>query len=532
MSASKDKKIRKEQGSLFDKDALTATEAKKRKKNKVTAIIVIAVVVLAFLGGLYINSGHIRANTTAVEVGGVDISPAQYNYYFNNVYYEYQQLIYSNLPDMASYMLPDNTIPLGSQYQDTENKITWAQYIDDMTIAKIQEDIAIYNLALADNFELSAETQQELDDEIASVSETAELYGYKSLNKYLTAIYGKGMNEDVLRKCITMSSIVTEYSEAMRESFTYSEDELAAGYEEHKNSLDIYDYRYLHIPAETYDAADYGNDEDAAKAAAIADALATAQGYADRIKSEQDMIDIAKEFNAETYAEDDSTLRHYSGESLGSDYGDWIKDASRKNGDVTALEMSNGAYVVYYIAREDNNYPMTSMRQILIMPEEVKESDFAIEGTDVDANGNAVDPVIDTDAYEAAVDAAYEAAKADAEKAYGLFKDAGGTEDALISLMEEYSDDTTEGGLYEDIYKGQMVGAVNDWMFDSSRKVGDYEMVESDEYGWHILYFVGYGDSYKTKLTENKLRSADYTEWTEALVMPEYETKMFFSLTK
>ena len=66
-------------------------------------------------------------------------------------------------------------------------------------------------------------------------------------------------------------------------------------------------------------------------------------------------------------------------------------------------------------------------------------------------------------------------------------------EDGFAVLAEAYSDDpgsASNGGLYEDVYMGQMVEPFENWCFDASRQVGDYGIVKTD-YGYHIMYFVG-----------------------------------------
>ena len=66
-------------------------------------------------------------------------------------------------------------------------------------------------------------------------------------------------------------------------------------------------------------------------------------------------------------------------------------------------------------------------------------------------------------------------------------------EDGFAVLAEAYSDDpgsASNGGLYEDVYVGQMVEPFENWCFDASRQVGDYGIVKTS-YGYHIMYFVG-----------------------------------------
>ena len=74
------------------------------------------------------------------------------------------------------------------------------------------------------------------------------------------------------------------------------------------------------------------------------------------------------------------------------------------------------------------------------------------------------------------------------------------------------------GGLYTAVYPGQMVVNFNDWCFAEGRKAGDTGIVES-EYGYHVMYYSGDSETmFRTFLIENALASAEYTEWTTALV--------------
>lgn len=525
MGASRDKKIRRELGSV-DKGASTAAEEKRKKKTRTIAIAVVLVVVIAFAGGLYVNSGHIRAHTTGIEVGDMRFSPAEFSYFYNNVYSEYYITVYSSFGDSASYMLPQRDVPLDSQYYDEAAGRTWADFFEESTISMLRESVPVYRAAEADGFVLTQEQVDEVDAELSSLDEIAKNGGYKNAGAYLAANYGKGVNAALLRKCVLFEETIRLYKEHVRESFVYTPEEIRAAYEKNKDSLDLYTYRYFQVVLGEYDAAEHGGDEEAAKQAALADALARAQAYADGIESEQDMIDAARDYNAETYETDDASLRYYSGSYLGTFYGDWMKDAGRQNGDVTAVGMDNGAYVVYYIGRESNNYNMVDARQILVTPNTVNQADYTDEAGELDQN-----------AYDAAVRAAEEAALARAEEALQKLEEAGASEEALVDLMSAYSADTAEGGLYEDVNKATqadgsqyIIPALN-WLFETGRQVGDYTLIES-EYGYHIVYMSAFGGLYKDYLADNKLRTDAYSGWENAFDEPTYEKKAFLKLSR
>lgn len=67
------------------------------------------------------------------------------------------------------------------------------------------------------------------------------------------------------------------------------------------------------------------------------------------------------------------------------------------------------------------------------------------------------------------------------------------TEDSFADLANEHSEDggsNTNGGLYENVYVGQMVEPFENWCFDESRQYGDTGLVQTD-YGYHVMFYVG-----------------------------------------
>ena len=66
------------------------------------------------------------------------------------------------------------------------------------------------------------------------------------------------------------------------------------------------------------------------------------------------------------------------------------------------------------------------------------------------------------------------------------------TEESFAALAAEKTEDPgsqANGGLYQQVYEGQMVPAFNDWCFDESRVYGDYDLVQTN-YGYHVMFFV------------------------------------------
>ncbi len=146
---------------------------------------------------------------------------------------------------------------------------------------------------------------------------------------------------------------------------------------------------------------------------------------------------------------------------------------------------------------EKSEQPNVNVRHILIQPAD----------NDADAEDSA--------AEQESEEAAWSDAEAEAQRILKEWKDGEATEESFGELANTYSTDggsNTNGGLYEDVYPGQMVQEFNDWCFDPDRKTGDTDIVKTS-YGYHILYFVGATENYYWKETaENELHYQQYNE--------------------
>ena len=99
------------------------------------------------------------------------------------------------------------------------------------------------------------------------------------------------------------------------------------------------------------------------------------------------------------------------------------------------------------------------------------------------------------DGYPVYTDEAWAAAKEEADKVYAEWRGGENSEDRFSQLAMTYSVDgsASTGGLYTDVYEGQMVENFNNWCFDEARQVGDYDLIQT-QFGYHIMYFCGSTD--------------------------------------
>lgn len=524
MSSSSKKKMRKEQEAVKMTEKQLEAQKEAKKVSLYTALFIAAMVlilVVAIVVGVnqvVTNKGIRERKTEAMTINDHSISNAELNYFYMDAVNQF----YSTYGSYASLVGLDLTTPLDEQVVDEETGTTWAENF--LTTAK-ENAKAVYALAdaaEAEGFTLSDEDKTSLNSNLSTIQLYAQVYGYSDTDTYLKAMYGHGANEDSFRTYNELRTLASAYQTHHSESLTYTDADLRAVDSQDYDAYSAYTYNTYYLSVSRFleggttdenGATTYTDEE---RSAAVKAAEEAAQSLTSgEITSLQDLDDAiaALPVNADTTA---SSSAHNAtlATAVSSTYADWVKDHARKEGDLTYVaststttddagnETTNtdGFYVVYFINSNDNTFALKNVRHILV----------SFEGGTTDENGNTT--------YS---DEEKAAAKDKAEELLKQWQAGDATEDSFAALATENSTDTgsvENGGLYEDIYPGQMVTAFNDWCFDDSRKPGDTGIVETN-YGYHVMYFVGDADqNYRDYLIENELRSADMDEWYQNLI--------------
>lgn len=155
-------------------------------------------------------------------------------------------------------------------------------------------------------------------------------------------------------------------------------------------------------------------------------------------------------------------------------FGDKYDSLTPTDAEISAYFLENQETLAESGIKKDSG-KYVDVRHILIEP----------EGGTKDADGN-------TTYSDAEWDACYTSAKAILDE--WLAGEA--TEDTFAEFANKHSADpgsNTSGGLYTQVVKGKMVEEFNDWIFEESRKYGDYDLVKT-KFGYHIMYFVSSED--------------------------------------
>lgn len=168
---------------------------------------------------------------------------------------------------------------------------------------------------------------------------------------------------------------------------------------------------------------------------------------------------------------------------------------------------------------EQDGETSASVRHILI---QVKTTDDKGDSSVLKGTENDDGSITFSDTEAAA------AALAEAERILALWRE-NATESYFGELANTYSEDrdgeVTDGGIYTDITSStSLVTQFKNWCLDEKRVVGDCEIVETI-YGYHIMYFSGTTDVWRTETQDYYVGEEATRLLAEALEKYPYEVK-------
>ncbi len=525
MSASSKKKLRKEQeaATLTEKQQAALKEAQQTKLMTTAFVAVMALIlVVAIVVGttqLISNSGIREKNTVAMTVGSHELSNAELNYY----YIDTVNSFYSQNGSYASLFGLDVTKPLNEQFFDETAGQTWADYFLESAKDTASAVYAMADAAKAEGFALTEDQNADIDSIISNFSLYASLYGYADAETYLKAMYGKGATMEGIRNYVEMSMLSDAYNTAHQDGLSFTDADLRAAEAENFHKYSSFSYNYYYLAASRFleggttaedGTVTYTDEEKAASITAAEDAAKTVASAQIASVADLDAAIAALPLNAESTTAKSTAYTDYGYSSIDDDLAAWLTAQGRKAGDVAYVANKStstdengtetteilGYYVVYFHSVNDNAFALKNARHILV----------SFEGGTADEYGN----MTYTDEEKAT-------AKASAEALLAEWKAGEATEDSFAALATEKSTDTgstANGGLYEDIYPGQMVTPFEDWCYDASRKAGDTGIVETT-YGYHVMYFTGdSAQTYRDHQITEELTSEAQNQWYKGIV--------------
>ena len=487
MSASREKRARQgTQEELLNKKLTAEAERKaKKKKNTLIGIAVTLVVVLLIGSIVLVNGPFFLHSTVAVSTGSHELTPVQVRYYYLDAF---QSLVNNGYGSMLSLMYGEQVDISQVVYDETAGQ-TWADYIMETAVENIRTSYAIYDDAMANGYALSEDGAAALTQAMNTIDLYAQMYGV-STDVYLSNIYGRGANRETYEAYQNVLAVVNEYQVMKSETYNYDEATLQAAYEADPSLYDVYTYRSYLVSVNTEDGTKPEGD---ALTAAMEETKATAEKMAaDAEGNEQAFLaSCVKISGNEDHLKGELTLRrNVRQESMSLSIRDWVTDPAREAGDTAAIEYEdNGYYVVYFLGSDSNDYDAWNIRSIYI------------NAATTDADGNSV---VDFEGVQAQVDALM----ADVEASTDLLAD---MDDLAMTFSDDESTYST-GGIYENVSKASFDEAVAEWLFAEDRKVGDYELIQTEN-AYYFIYVEENAGNYRDYLVATDLMLDEFNVW-------------------
>ena len=377
-------------------------------------------------------------STVAMRVGSVPVTAAEYNIYYT---------------DMRN--------SLSATYQQAGKDTTTAAFTDDVlaqTLKTIRNTASLDAEAGKAGETLNADSRAKLADAMSGMEGDAKSRSL-SLDAFLDASYGLGVDQALYRQHLTNTLLASQYLNEQTAKFRFAQSDYEAYYAQNKNKLDTVTFYYFKFSGTDAQANDF--------LSRVADKASFVQAAADFVEAKD------KQYYLDN--PDTTLVRQARLSDMPASAAAWLGGPSRKAGDKTVMQSDDhSAYqVFYFISRQRPEYHVVNMRCIL----------FACKD---DAGKNSFTPTA----------AQWADAKKKAQSELDKWKAGDATEDSFAALAKSDSEDASKnsGGLYQNLALGTLERPVDDWCFDASRKPGDTGIVKFS-YGYYILYFVSKNDN-------------------------------------
>ena len=523
-----ERKARLQKAAKRNKKKPISPEASKKIGKAIGIIIVVAIV--AAIAAFVVNyTGLIEKNTTAITVGDQKISQAEYGYYYHqgyNMVQQYSSYGYdvgydtSKLPDQQDY-----SGMFGSIEDFPEDQTpTWLDFFTFYAQNSLKQIKSAVADAEKQGITLDENDLADVQSSIDSMKSSASGNGY-SLNAYLRASSGKGVNEALYRKILEEQTLYQKVSDAKTEELkaAVTDDEVEKEFNANIATYGVVSYRSYQVAAEKIEVkteteatdTNTATDETAEPTLKVTDeTMAAAKEVADKIaaaKSEDEYLAaVAEAAGDKKYLSDNSLTLTENATSdtianSNNEMATWLFSDEAVAGATKVIENADTGYTVCYVT-DAVHQPADSMtysvRHILVkFPEKDTDTTNDAEAADEakeTAEEDVTVPALDTKGYEGVkiildVDGDSAKDKATYLKAQNILQEyleGEHTAEAFGALAKKYTEDSNgdKGGLYEDVKIGDMVSEFESWCTAKGRKQGNVGIVET-QYGYHVMYF-------------------------------------------
>lgn len=327
-------------------------EAKIRKCTRIVGIVVAVCLAVLIIGsvGTSLFKRYTTFHGTYMKVGEHELTKFEYDYYYYSVINNYL----SSYSYMLSYMGIDTTKDYDEQVCAFDERMTWKDYFDEMTVAQIQEIKALTDDASAAGF--SYDVTEDYNNFLKNVDANITTAGVKK-SQYYKEVYGEYANESRIEDFVKETLLASAYYEKLTADRAPLQEEIDTQYAENKNNYDTVSYRSF-----TFTSADVTSEsEEAARKEATEKLQESANAFKERLEAGEDFNALCAEYstdetakaNYEDAEKDYSLSKNMSYTGTNAAFSEWLFEEARSAGDMEIVpdETNVRCYIVKFEER-------------------------------------------------------------------------------------------------------------------------------------------------------------------------------------
>ncbi|MBR5451474.1 MAG: hypothetical protein IKV36_00580 [Clostridia bacterium] len=466
-----------------EKERIAKKKARNKKIAKLTTLasaacvgVVAVVLVVVLIINAIANSGAPLRGATVLKSEGATVDGAMASYYMHTLISNFKT---NNSTYIDSMMDVGKSLKKQACYYDKNQ--TWFEYFKSLTLNQIVSYVALADLAAKDGMTLSEANKTQVENSLAALDKYAE-NSKMSVSAYIKKNYGKGVKKSDIKNALELYYLASQKYQEIYDSKEVSDQDINEYVENNKSSYYKATYYEFTIQAD-YDLS-ISDQETINSAVSLAKLRAEALA---NCKTESEFKALVKEY-AIKYLEEDETKADKTVESAKQ------SDIAYKD----STEMQKWVFSEDRKVGETKIFPGTEKFTVIFIVEPSHK--------DETPSKNFGHILLTLDKYD---NTASMKAKADEILSYlgNSFDD-----EAFEKAAKEHSEDTIV--FYDDVVKGNLDTKLDNWIYDSTRKLGDATVIENGSMV-HILYYKGDGHESWQQSAKESIKSAYCTSMTK-----------------
>ena len=418
------------------------------------------------------------------------ITKSMLTYCFNA---QYLSFVTANQQNLEAYGL-DVTEPLDKQ-ECALNNANWYDYFMDIAKNHLEQCLIVAEKAKLDGKYLTKKDTEAIEKELETLKTEAKK-NKMNLADYIEKNFGEGVTSDDLIAVTQMEKMVNKYYNKFEKKLDTSEKAVTKYFEGHKRLYSTVDYLSFCITPLGDSMQEISS---AQRSAMTLSEVETAEEFLDYVgdyvtdyyTNYYGVKLSKKEIKEKVKTAQESCEVEGAGYDPTSAASRWAFSPERVANEGTYIEDTENGYSVYFLTslptREE--YNAMSIRQIVF---------------------DIADYQNEEEAMKAAQETILNLGLNDYSSTY------------FEKLAEEKSADTltkSNGGLYENLTKGNLVDAkeLEEWIFDGARKKGDITLLQTEKYGYHVVYVEDVGEPVWLLRSRDGMVSARFSEYISDL---------------